>query len=84
MLQLLNYVFDGFYRVGGLLKSVTGCKQFTERLIFINFQSNAEQPAFTISTCGCQLDISTLIDIEEDGFTTAFKAITIGQDFTMA
>ena len=73
-----------FTELEAFLKSVMGCKQFTERLIFINFQSNPEQPAFAISTCGCQLDISTFIDIEEDGFTTAFKAITVGQDFTMA
>ena len=81
MVILLNDVFDDFYRDGGLFEKCDRVQTIHRK---VNFQSNPEQPAFAISTCGCQLDISTLIDIEEDGFTTAFKAITVGQDFTMA
>ena len=73
-----------FTELIAFLRSVTGCRQFTERLIYINFQNDPELPAFSISTCGCQIDISVLIDIDEHDFTTAFKAITVGQDFTMA
>ena len=69
--------------LAAFLKSITGCKNFIGKTIYVNFHEDPGLPAFSISTCGCQLDISKSIEIEETSFTTALKAITMGHDFNM-
>lgn len=69
--------------LAAFLKSITGSKNFIGKTIYINFHKDSELSAFSISTCGYQIDVSTLIEIEESNFMASFKAITIGNDFTM-
>ena len=55
-------------------------------MLYFNFHDNENLPAFSIGTCGCQVDISALINAEEDAFMAAFRSIMIEakQDFNMA
>ena len=50
----------------------------------MNFHDDPDQPAFTISTCGSQIEISKLIEVDEVAFMTAVKAVIKGSDFNMA
>lgn len=65
------------------LKCVTGCKDFIGKPIYVNFHEDPGLPAFSISTCGCQLDISNLIESDDSSFMIALKAVMMGSDFNM-
>jgi len=68
-----------------LLRSITGSRDYVGKALYFNFHDNPELPAFGINTCGCQVDVSVLIDVEEDAFMTAFQSIMAehGNDFNM-
>jgi len=68
-----------------LLRSITGSKDYVGRTLYFNFHDNPEFPAFSIRTCECQVDVSVLIDVEEDAFMTAFRSIMVEHenDFNM-
>ena len=44
------------------------------------YDDDPDQPAFT---CGSQIEISKLIEIDEVAFVTAVKALIDGSDFNM-
>ena len=69
--------------MSAFLRCITGCKEFTGRPIYVNFHDDPDQPAFTISTCGSQIEISKLLEVDEVGFVTAVKALIDGSDFNM-
>lgn len=68
------------------LKSITGTSTYIGRMLYFNFHDNVELPAFSISTCGCQVDVSVLIDVEETAFMAEFQTIMLegGQNFNTA
>ena len=74
-----------FTDLESFLRSITESKDFVGKKLHFNFHSNPKLPAFCISTCGCQVDVSALIDVEESAFMAAFISVMVegGHDFNM-
>lgn len=77
------YIFALFTDLTAFLKSITGCQDFLDKPIYIHFHRDSGMQAFSTSACSSQLEVSTLIEINDIHFMAAFKAITNETDFTM-
>lgn len=68
-----------------LLKSITGSKEFVGKALYFNFHNNPELSAFSICTYGCQVDVSVLVNVEENAFMAAFRSVMVEErhDFNM-